>query len=74
MADRLGLMPWERERLQPNEIHGLYDGLLWRIENEMKLLAAQTWLVRRMIATEEKYEDVLGVLAYHLLDRGTDGA
>lgn len=31
MAARVGLRPWERDRMTPAEVRDLYDGHVWRV-------------------------------------------
>ena len=68
MAARLGLKPWEREELEPAEIGAMYEGMLWRHSRAVEAVAVQTWLVRKMVTSEEKLDDVLAVFPYYKKD------
>jgi len=58
MAARLGLRPWERDRMAPAEVFELWDGYLWRHQFEMVALAqGVTWL-RAMLDDKASFTKV----------------
>jgi len=65
MAARLGLKPWERDRLEPVEIREMYDGMIWRHSRQVELVAIQTWLVRAMMTKDEKLATILDSFPYY---------
>ena len=65
MAARLGLKPWERERLEPVEIRELYEGMIWRHSRQVELVAIQTWLIRAMMSSEEKLKPIIDCFPYY---------
>ena len=65
MAARLGLRPWERDRLEPVEIREMYDGMMWRHSRQVEVVAIQTWLIRAMMTSDEKLDSILGAFPYY---------
>lgn len=58
-AGRLGLMPWERDRLSPAELDVLEEGRKWRRSRDMEVLAEAVMWVISCHTAEAEYEKVL---------------
>ena len=39
MAARLGLKPWERDRMTPMEIKDMWNGMEWRLDQQRHIAA-----------------------------------
>jgi len=70
MAARLGLAPWDRDRLQPAEIWELYDGMMWRHSRQIELVAIQTMYIRTMMSDKDRLDDILQSFPYYRRDEG----
>lgn len=47
MAARLGLLPWERDRLAPVQLKELWDGWVWRRSRDMEAtVTALLWVMK----------------------------
>ncbi len=71
MSARLGLRPWESERLTPREIGELYDGMMWRHSRQIELVATHALLVRAMVTDKDDRNGILSMFPYYQKD--TDG-
>ena len=59
MASRLGLLPWERDRLSPAELKELWEGFTWRRSRNIEVVASVVlWLVSLM-TDKIDYGDIL---------------
>ena len=52
MASRLGLFPWERDRLAPAELKELWDGYVWRRSRDMEVWSRGLYWLRSMMDPE----------------------
>ncbi len=68
MAVRLGLKPWESERLTPREIRELYDGMMWRHSRQIEIAATHALLVRAMLVEKDDRDDLLSMFPYYRKD------
>jgi hypothetical protein len=49
MAARLGLQPWERRRMTPQQLRELWEGERWRQSRLMDMIAvAAAWISNRI--------------------------
>ena len=59
MASRLGLLPWERDRLSPAELKDLWDGWTWRYSRGIEALSMATLWLRSMMDSETDFEGII---------------
>ncbi len=68
MASRIGLKPWEFERLTPREIRELYNGMMWRHSRLIETVATHALLVRAMLVEKDNRDDILSLFPFYQKD------
>lgn len=60
MAARLGLLPWEREKLTPAELKELWEARVYMRSRDMEMMAnCVLWLMKGFGASEVDFDNIV---------------
>lgn len=62
MANRLGLLPWDRDRLSPAELKELWEGWHWRRSRDMEVLGKALVYLMSMMSPDVDYDKIVSSL------------